>query len=66
MLKIQDNASLRPINVETRDDPVQCMNIEEEPDDKLWCHDLRMFLKEGASFACLTVVNKKTIRRFAC
>lgn len=59
MLKIPDNAPLRPINVETRNDPVHCLNVEQEPDGKHWYHDMEMFLRKEFTLP----VRPQSIRR---
>lgn len=65
-LKIFDNAPLRSIRVETRDDLARCMNVEEELDGRPWYCDVKKFLQRGVYPACATMVDKKTIRRLAC
>lgn len=66
MLKIPGNVSLRPIDIETKDDPTHCINVEKELDGKLWYYDVKKFLQERVYPACATAVHKKTIRCLAC
>lgn len=66
MLKIPEDAPLRPTDVEIRDEPTHCMCIEEKPDGKPWFHDVKVFLQNGIYPVGATAVNKKTLRRLAC
>lgn len=46
-LKISEETGLRPTNVETRYEPAYCDNVETEPDENPWFHDIKVFLKDG-------------------
>lgn len=46
MLKLLDNAPLKPIDIQARGDPAYCLNVEEEPNGELGYHNVKVFLKK--------------------
>lgn len=66
ILKISKETDLRPIVVETYDRPVYCHNVESEPDDNPWYHDIKTFLQDGKYPELANAVDKRTLRKLAC
>lgn len=66
MLKISEDAPLRPINVEIRDEITHCLCIKEEPDGWPWYYDVKIFLHKGIYPNSATELDKKTLRCLAC
>lgn len=45
MTKIDCGVDLQPLQIEARDSPAYCLNIEEEPDGRPWYHDMLQYIK---------------------
>jgi hypothetical protein len=45
MTKIDCGVDLQPLQIEARDSPAYCLNIEEEPDERPWYHDIKQYIK---------------------
>ena len=45
MTKLDCGVDLQPLQIEARDSPAYCLNIEEEPDGRPWYHDMLQYIK---------------------
>lgn len=45
MTKIDCGVDLQPLQIEARDSPAYLINIEEEPDERPWYHDIKQYIK---------------------
>ena len=51
--------------VRMKEIPAYCVNIEGEPDGKLWFHDIKQYIKNRDYQLGISKNDKKTIRRLA-
>ncbi|XP_075077201.1 uncharacterized protein LOC142163945 [Nicotiana tabacum] len=64
MIQHPDKNYIDPIEIEVRDQHAYYFHIDEEPDGKLWYHDIKRFLEVEAS--TYKVVTKKVVVDFVC
>ncbi|XP_070042742.1 uncharacterized protein [Nicotiana tomentosiformis] len=65
MIQHPDKNYIDPIGVEIRDQHANCFHVDEEPDGKLWYHDIWKFLATREYPENATSGQKRTLRRLA-
>ncbi|XP_050889966.1 uncharacterized protein LOC127095299 [Lathyrus oleraceus] len=54
-----------PIRIQHLDEPIYCIAVEAEMDNKTWSHDIKLFLQKQEYPANASSQDKKTLRRLA-
>ncbi|XP_070034360.1 uncharacterized protein [Nicotiana tomentosiformis] len=65
LIQHPDKNYIDPIEVEIRDQHAYCFHIEEEPDGKLWYHDIKKFLATKVYLENATNGQKQALKRLA-
>ena len=63
MTRIDFGHKVRPIHIDTRNNPAHCCSVEREIDGNPWYYDIKNFIQNQKYPMGASKINKKTLRR---
>jgi hypothetical protein len=65
MTRIDFGHKVRPVHIDTRNNPAHCCSVEREIDGNPWYYDIKNFIQNQTYPMGASKINKKTLRRLA-